>query len=101
MPNCVGAVDGKHVVIQAPYKSGSDFFNYKQSFSIVLMAVCDAYCRFTVVDIGAFGVTHDSVVLKNSGFGMALLNGHLGIPAPRNIPRTNVKRDNFVVGDAI
>lgn len=41
-PHCISALDRKHIVLQAPFNSGSELINYKNHFSIVLMAFVDA-----------------------------------------------------------
>ena len=82
-PNCIGAIDGKHVVIQAPHNSGSQFFNYKCTFSLVLMALVDADYKFTFVDIGNYGSQSDEAVFKHSNFGQKLINGELEYLNPK------------------
>lgn len=64
-PNCVGAIDGKHIRVIKPSDSGSLYYNYKKYFSIVLLAVCDADYKFTYIDVGAFGKCSDSSIYKN------------------------------------
>ncbi|XP_018374505.1 PREDICTED: uncharacterized protein LOC108768541 [Trachymyrmex cornetzi] len=71
-PNCLGALDGKHIRIQTPSNSGSQFWNYKKYFSIVLLAMCDAYHKFVWVDIGQYG--------------------------PCNLPRTAIKTNHVFIG---
>ncbi len=79
-PNGLGAMDGKHVFIEAPPSSGSLYYNYKGTFSIVLLAVVDARYRFRVVDIGAYGRNNDGGTLAASAFGSALRQSTLRIP---------------------
>lgn len=77
LPNCIGAADGKHVRILHPKHSGSEFFNYKGYYSIVLMAVVDADYKFTFADVGCQGRISDGGVLKNSQFGKSLAEGEI------------------------
>ena len=48
-PNCLRAVDGKHIRMCKPDNSGSPFFNYKNFISTVFMALVDAdYCVISI-----------------------------------------------------
>lgn len=80
-PKCIGALDGKHIGIRAPPKTGSDYFNYKQSFSIILMALVDHDYCFTYIDVGAKGRASDGGVWRNCSFNEALQADVLNIPS--------------------
>lgn len=54
-PNCIGAIDGKHIRVIKPRESASQYFNYKHFYSVVLLAVFDSNYCFTFIDIGSFG----------------------------------------------
>jgi len=56
------AVDGKHIRMRKTNDSGSPFFNCKNSFSTVLMAVADADYCFISVEVAAYGSWSDSNV---------------------------------------
>lgn len=98
-PMCLGALDGKHISISPPPKSGSAYYNYKHFFSIVLMALVDANLNFFYVDIGTNGRVSDGGVWEKCSFNKRLHNAELGLPGLENIPGTNVAVPYVIVAD--
>ena len=98
-PNCLGAMDGKHVNIFAPARSGSLFFNYKKTFSIVLLAFCNASYEFIMVDIGEAGRQSDAGVFANSNIGHCITNNLLAAPKPKVLRGTTHEFPYVFVAD--
>ncbi len=68
-PHCLGTIDRKHDTVKAPADSGYLYYNNKDQFSIVLLAVVDANYLFRVVNIGAYGKSSDGGSLSACAFG--------------------------------
>lgn len=98
-PHCVGAIDGKHIVMAAPPNSGSIFYNYKHTHSIVLMAICDGDYKFIYIDVGCNGRISDGGVFNKSSFATALGRGSLHLPEPRPLPGGNKNIPFVIVAD--
>jgi hypothetical protein len=88
-PNCIGALDGKHVTLR----------NYKNSFSIVLMALVDADYKFVYADVGANGRIGDGGVFRNCSLSAALETNSLNVPAPRKVPKDDLITPFVIVAD--
>lgn len=98
-PNCIGSVDGKHVRIQCPPNSGSECFNYKKYFSLVLLAVSDAKYNFTAIDVGAYGREGDSTIFKNSNFYKRLKADQLCLPKEKPLTPSCAPVPFVLLGD--
>jgi hypothetical protein len=81
-PCCIGALDGKHIAVQQPLCTGSEFFNYKHFFSVLLLGLVDANYKFVYVDVGASGRAGDAGVISESSLKEALENDLLDVPPP-------------------
>jgi hypothetical protein len=99
MPNCVGSIDGKHIRVKCPQKSGSAFRNYLSFFSFVFLAVADAEGQFILACIGDYGRNSDGCVLKNSSIGKKLFQQQLNLPPAKKLPNADDVLLFFFVGD--
>ncbi|KAG8237311.1 hypothetical protein J437_LFUL017495 [Ladona fulva] len=97
-PNCLGAVDGKHIQIKNPANSGSHYFNYKGTCSVVMMVIVDANYEVSLADVGTNGRISDGGVIKKTAF-YESQKWKLNIPLPKHLPGSNKTSPNVFVGD--
>ncbi|XP_026476143.1 protein ANTAGONIST OF LIKE HETEROCHROMATIN PROTEIN 1-like [Ctenocephalides felis] len=98
-PNCIGAIDGKHVVMKAPEDSGSLYYNYKGTLSIVLMALVNADYKFLYIEVGCNGRVSDGGVYANCSLSACLENKSLNIPEAKPLRFQSVPVPYVIVAD--
>lgn len=99
LPNCIGAIDVRHVRIRKPTKGGSYFYNYTKFHSITLQAVVDADARYIVIDVGGYGSQHDSTTLKASTFYQGLKKKIIKLPNDAPLPDSTTVVPYYFIGD--
>jgi len=77
MFNCFGALDGCHIPIRPPPYHNKPYFNYKNFYSFILLALVSADYKFTYVSIGCPGSYHDANVFRRTKFYKALQAGQI------------------------
>lgn len=98
-PNVIGCIDGKHIRIRCPNRSGSIYYNYKDFFSIVLLALVDANNKFIAIDVGSYGREGDSGIFSRCNLGKAIKENTFQIPLPTNLPGTDIVLPHVVLRD--
>lgn len=92
-------MDGEHVMNQAPINSGSEFYNYKNFFSIVLFAVVEADYNFMYVNIGCQGRMSDGGVFANTEFKRFHEECTLNLPSEMPLEGRQKKLPHVFVAD--
>lgn len=98
--HCLGAIDGKHIIIEKPPDSGSMYYNYKGTFSIVLLGIVNANYEFIYVNAGTNGSISDGGVFKHTSFHEKLLSNQLHLPGPSALPSSDVVAPYCFVADS-
>ena len=82
-----------------PKKTGSDYYNYKGFFSIVLLALVDAEYRFLWIVGLSNGSCSDAQIFDRSELREMIENDTLGLPAPELLWEGGPDLHSFLLGD--
>lgn len=91
LPNCLGALDGKHIRIEKFPNTGSENFNYKHFHSVILLGCCDADGTFSMIEPGYAGRNSDGGVFKVSAIKYWINHGGFEIPPPTPLPFDDIQ----------
>ena len=100
-PCCWAAVDGCHIPIKCPdggLAASKEFHNFKNFYSIVLMALVDAKYRFIWGSCGYPGNSHDSIIFQSTRLWMDITEGRAIPPIGKNIGGVTVPP--LILGDS-
>lgn len=99
MPNCILAIDGKQIRFRNPTNFESLFHNYKDYFSLVLLAIVDENYKFVEIDIGSLEKKGDSGIFLKSNIGQHILNVTFGFPEDGNLTESDKVAPHVIAGD--
>lgn len=89
----------KNFKIDPPLQSGSLYYNYKDNYSVVMLAIVDAQLRFIYVDVGTNGRISDSGIWNKSTMKAHLKEKTLKVPEAMPLPNTEKEFPFVLVGD--
>lgn len=98
--HCIGALDGKHVMILQPPHTAPEYFNYKGHFSTVLLELVDSDICFMFADIGCPGRVSDGGVYNQSSLKQKIDSNMLHLPPSDPAPNSNINLSYVFLADA-
>ena len=100
-PCCLGAVDGCHIPIRC-YSGGKEankeYHNFKNFYSVVLIGLVDAKCRFIWASCGFPGNSHDSIIFQAMDLFQNVTEGNLIPKFAKN--KNGVMITPLILGDS-
>jgi hypothetical protein len=95
----VNVICGKHNEIKATHKNFSFSFNYKKTFSVVLLALVGGNYKFNKIDVSGYGKSNDEGLFTRQILRKSLLANRLNIPNSKPPPKSEETLPFVIVGD--